>query len=61
MESMNAGFILQIFIAVGSGAGVYAAIRADLARINERAIIAQANANNANRRLDDHLQTHRES
>lgn len=29
-------FVLQLIVAVSSGAGVYAALRADLARLHER-------------------------
>ena len=35
--TMTPEFILQIIIAVGSGLAVYAGIRADLARLHERA------------------------
>lgn len=34
--TFTAEFLLQIIVALGSGAGVYAAIRADLARLHER-------------------------
>lgn len=34
--TFSAEFVLQIIIAASSGAGVYAALRADLARLHER-------------------------
>jgi len=57
--SFSAEFLLQLLIAIGSGAGVYAAIRADLARLNQQAKTTESVANHAHRRIDDHLQTHR--
>lgn len=56
--SFSAEFLLQVLIAIGSGAGVYAAIRADLARLNEKARSTEASANHAHRRIDDHLGKH---
>lgn len=45
-------FLLQIVVAIGSGFGAYAAIRADLATLHERATNAAAAAAEAHRRLD---------
>lgn len=49
----DAPFLLQILMALGSGLGAYAAIRADLARIHERATQALDRANEAHHRLND--------
>lgn len=46
------GFLLQVLIALGSGLGAYAAIRADLARLNERATSALDAAKSAHERID---------
>jgi len=54
--TMTPEFILQIIIAVGSGLAVYAGIRADLARLHERATNAQSSADKAHERID-HLLT----
>jgi hypothetical protein len=50
-------FVLQILIAVGSAFGVYAGVRADLARIHERATSAHESANEAHRRIDGIMTT----
>jgi len=42
----------QLLSAAAGAAGVYAAIRADLARLHERASIALASAEQAHRRID---------
>ncbi len=34
--TIEPGMLVQILLAIASGAGVYAAIRADLARLHER-------------------------
>lgn len=49
---------LQLVVAVGAGFGSYAAIRADLTRIYERATQAHDAAAHAHRRIDDHLSKH---
>lgn len=36
--TFSAEFLLQLVIAMSSGAGVYAALRADLARLHERSM-----------------------
>lgn len=54
---MDPQFILQIVMAFGSGAGVYAAIRADLARLHERANMAKESADQAHKRID-HMMRH---
>ena len=48
-------WIFQLLTAGGAGAGAYAAIRSDLARLHERATQAQASAEKAHRRIDDFL------
>jgi len=48
-------FILQILIALASGGGAYAAIRADLATLHEKAANAERTADGAMRRIDDML------
>lgn len=45
-------WIFQAALALGGGIGVYAAIRADLARLHERATIALDSANKAHDRID---------
>ena len=50
--TVDASFLLQVLIALCSGAGVYAAIRADLARLHERAGHALASADKAHKRID---------
>lgn len=42
--------------AVAGAAGVYAAIRADLARLHERATMALASADQAHKRIDTILE-----
>lgn len=49
-------FLLQLVVAVGSGAAVYAAIRADLARAIAKAEEAAAAASKAHDRIDTLLQ-----
>lgn len=50
--NFTAEFILQLVIAVCSGGGVYAAIRADLAKLHERATRAIEAADHAHARID---------
>jgi hypothetical protein len=50
--TLDAPFILQVLIALCSGAGAYAAIRADLARLHERAQNAMTSAAQAHQRID---------
>jgi hypothetical protein len=50
--NMTPEFILQIMVALASGAGAYAAIRADLATLHERSSNALAAAQKANDRID---------
>lgn len=45
-------FLLQIGIALASGFGAYAAIRADLARLHEKATNAAQSASTAHARID---------
>jgi len=49
---LTAEFLLQLVIALGSGVGAYAAIRADLARLHERANRAIEVADKAHARID---------
>lgn len=46
----------QVIGAVAGAAGVYAAIRADLARLHERATMALASADKAHERIDSMLE-----
>jgi hypothetical protein len=46
-------FIVQVLVALASGAGAYAAIRADLARLHERANNAKESADSAHKRIDN--------
>lgn len=48
----TAEFLLSIVLALGSGAGAYTAIRADLATLHERSTNALAAAQKANDRID---------
>ena len=50
--TVDAQFALQVLIALCSGSGVYAAIRADLARLHERAQHAIDTAASAHTRID---------
>ena len=50
--TLDAPFIVQVLIALGSGMGAYAAIRADLARLHERAQNAMSSAEKAHKRID---------
>lgn len=45
-------WILQVLAVAAGGVGVYAAIRADLARLHERATIALQRAEHAHDRID---------
>lgn len=49
----SAEFILEVMIALGAGLGSYAAIRADLARLHERATHALETADKAHTRIDN--------
>lgn len=46
-------WVFQLFSAAVAGAGAYAAIRADLARLHERATQAKESADAAHQRIDD--------
>lgn len=50
---MTAEFVLQMVLGAGVGVGVYAAIRADLARIGTLAGIAHEAAKSAHQRIDN--------
>jgi hypothetical protein len=54
--TFDAQFMLQVMIALASGGGVYAAIRADLATLHEKTANASETAKSAHRRIDDMLQ-----
>lgn len=58
---MNFGpdFLLQLITAAGAGVTIYAAIRADLARLTERSISQGEAINKAHSRLDHHLSAHK--
>lgn len=53
--TVDAPFILQVLIALASSAGVYAGIRADLARLHERTNHAKDSADLAHQRIDTML------
>lgn len=55
---MTSEFILQIIVSLCAGAGAYAAIRADLARLHERATIAHDAAKSAHKRIDNLMSNH---
>ena len=44
--------MLSVILALGSGAGAYTAIRADLATLHERTAVALDTARTANQRID---------
>ena len=48
----SAEFVLSTVLALGSGAGAYTAIRADLATLHERSAVALSTAQKANDRID---------
>lgn len=50
---MTPDFLLQLLSMVAVGGGVYGAIRADLARVHEKAINAERSANRAHERIDE--------
>lgn len=52
MMTFSAEFLLQVLVALGSGFGAYAAIRADLATLHERAKHAAESADAAHKRID---------
>lgn len=53
---MSADFLLQVGVAAASCLAVYVGIRADLARLNERANRAIETADRAHKRIDSMLQ-----
>ena len=55
---MSIEILLQIFAAVAAGAGVYAAVRADLTRAILTAERAQLDATEAHKRLNKHIEHH---
>lgn len=58
MESMTPDFLLQLVIALVAGASVYAGIRGDLVLAKMRAEQAVKDAEEANKRLDMHINDH---
>lgn len=50
--NIEPGFFVEVLIALAACGGAYAAIRADLARLHERASQALSTANRAHRRID---------
>lgn len=50
---MTAELLVSLFASVGCGVGAYAAIRADLARLHERASHALDAAERAHERIDN--------
>lgn len=57
--NMTPEFLLQTMLALASGFGAYAAIRADLATLHERATNAAKKADEAHQRIDAILKTER--
>lgn len=55
---MSPEFLLQILMAVAAGAGVYAAIRADLTRAIVLAERAAEVADSAHERITHHVEVH---
>lgn len=53
--NVSLDILLQAAITLGAGAGVYAAVRADLARLHERVNLAMQTARDAHSRIDDHF------
>ena len=51
--TFTAEFLLSLLASLGAGVGAYAAIRADLARIHERATNAADSATRAHERIDE--------
>ena len=47
--------IIEVVLALGTGFGVYAAIRADLARLHERTAMALEGVKTAHQRIDQHF------
>lgn len=55
---MSPEFLLQLAMVIAAGAGVYAAIRADLTRAIVLAERAGEEAGQAHKRLDRHIENH---
>ena len=55
---MTIDFILQLLIGLGGAAGVYAAIKADLARAIITAERAEKDAGEAHHRINSHIDLH---
>lgn len=55
---MSAEFILQLVLSAAAGAGIYAAIRADLTRAIITAERAEKDAGEAHQRLNLHIENH---
>lgn len=56
---MTPEFWLQLALAVAAGAGVYAAIKADLTRAITKAEQALIGSSKAHDRLDAHIENHK--
>jgi len=56
--NINAEFMLEILVAIGSGFSVYAAIRADLATLHERTKNTGQSVERAHVRIDELSQNH---
>lgn len=54
--SFTSEFILQLLLSIGTAAGVYAGIRADLSALREKAATALHSATRAHERIDKHLE-----
>lgn len=55
---MTPEFLLNLIIAVATGAGIYTAIRVDLVMAKMRAEQAIADAGRAHEKIDNHLNSH---
>lgn len=55
---MSVEFVLQLIIGLGAGAGVYAAIKADLTRAIITAERAEKDAGEAHQRINLHIENH---
>ena len=61
MPPIGAADVLGAALALASGFGAYAAIRADLARLHERTTNALESAKAAHQRIDQHFDQRRDA
>lgn len=55
---MDVSVLLGVIVAVATGGGAYAAIRADLARLHELALAAKSSADRAHERINKMVDFH---